>query len=243
MRVLLTRPRAASQVLAARLIDLGHEVLEAPLQDYVPQQPVWPQERPDALICTSAQAPLMLARDDLCDVPLYPIGPATAAAARAMGFRHVMRDAGGERLQLLQQLAAERPTTSWWLCGAANASDLVAEMANLGLHCQRIVCYQMVPAPTLPEAVVARLKSRALDLVLLLSPATSRHWLRLLSQHEIDARWLPAACLSDAVAEPLRDCSWQHLLVAPRPVLDSLLAAAGLTCNMALPPPESTTHG
>ena len=88
MRVLLTRPRPDSEALAARLAAYGVDTLIEPLLTIVPAG----KEEPNlagvqALVVTSANGARALGRvrtrPDGPAFPVYAVGAASAAAARA----------------------------------------------------------------------------------------------------------------------------------------------------------------
>ncbi len=221
MRLLITRAEPDASRVAGQLRVLGHEVLLAAVANCQPLQAVWPQAFPKGLVFTSRQAPALVERDDLKHLPVFPVGSATASAARAAGFTDVRRDAAGDRSQLIQN--AKAMSALWWCCGTHVQDDLVADFRAHGVKLERIPLYNMVAATALPMAVCKAIDNKALDAVLLMSTKTTERFLALLDRHELDAAWLPALCLSDTVADPLRARHWQTVRVAERPDWVSLL--------------------
>ncbi|MBM3519006.1 MAG: uroporphyrinogen-III synthase, partial [Alphaproteobacteria bacterium] len=96
MRVLITRPRAEAERLAADLAARGIEsliepVLEVRFRDVALPDPA----RFQAFLCTSANgARGLAAMTARRDAPLYAVGDATARAAEALGFAKVVSAAG-----------------------------------------------------------------------------------------------------------------------------------------------------
>ncbi len=213
--MLITRAEPDATRVAMALTALGHTVMLAPVACCQALPVVWPLVLPQALVFTSRQAPALVERDDVKHLPVFPIGSATALAARSAGFTDVQADAAGDRGQLVRK--AKRFSELWWCCGTHVQGDLVADMRAHGVILHRIPLYAMVPAFALPDAVCMALKNHELDAVLLMSAKTTERFLALLEQHNIDATWLPALCLSAAVAAPLRAQHWQTVQVASRP--------------------------
>lgn len=92
MRVLILRPEPGSTATARAVTALGHQVITVPLFEIIPLAWDAPAaDRFDAVVMTSANAARYggpeLAR--YARLPLYAVGAATAAAARAAGFDDV----------------------------------------------------------------------------------------------------------------------------------------------------------
>lgn len=98
MRVLILRPEPGNAATAAAVRAMGLEPVVIPLFEV--RAVAWSPPDPDqfdAVVMTSANAARhggeALAR--YTHLPLYAVGEATAAAARAAGFAHVVAGAGG----------------------------------------------------------------------------------------------------------------------------------------------------
>src|SRR5713101_572214 len=95
MRALVTRPREQSETLAAALASRGVEAIIEPLIEVHYCQATIPLAGVQAILCTSANGVRALARSsDERRLPLFAVGDATAARARAEGFAAVW-SAGG----------------------------------------------------------------------------------------------------------------------------------------------------
>jgi uroporphyrinogen-III synthase len=97
MRLLVTRPLDESQALAERLEARGHQAAIEPLLTIAPDllAPL-SLEGVQALLFTSANGVRAFAlRSPRRDLPVYAVGPATAAAAREIGCATV-ESAGGD---------------------------------------------------------------------------------------------------------------------------------------------------
>ncbi|MGH7060798.1 MAG: uroporphyrinogen-III synthase, partial [Stellaceae bacterium] len=96
-QALVTRPREEAEALAAALARRGVAALIEPLLEirYRTAAPL-DLAGAQAVLCTSANGARALARASrVRDLPLFAIGEATAARARALGFSAVA-SAGGD---------------------------------------------------------------------------------------------------------------------------------------------------
>src|SRR5262245_6835476 len=96
MRLLVTRPAADAVEIKAHLVAQGHEVLIEPLveisfEDADPIEVVGVQ----ALVATSRNGLRALANspdfDEALNLPVFAVGPGTAATARALGMTQVLK--------------------------------------------------------------------------------------------------------------------------------------------------------
>lgn len=235
-RVLVTRPAADSARLAARLRAAGHTVCESPLLEVVPVAWTLPDPLPEAIMFTSRQAPAALGDVPavLRDVPVFPVGPGTAAAARAAGFTDVRADGDGDQRRLVEQVAASGSRSVLFLSGAEVRGDPVGALGALGITAERRVVYEAHLAETFSPEAGAALTGNALDWVLLFSPRTARRF-RQLYEALGGARpgilrpdTLRLGCMSAAVARPVRDGGWQSVVIAEAATEAALLAATAL---------------
>ena len=238
MRILVTRAQADSMVLKAHLIAQGHEVLIAPLIATAPL-PVDDVELDgaQALIATSRNAVRALAShpaiETAREIPIYVVGPGTAAAARALGFAHVIEGPrNAEALIALIALQAEvNEGPLIHLAGNVKAVDLGGELRRLGFHIQEPIVYATTLADRLPAAIAARIAAGEVAGVMLFSPQTARTWVRLLTRHDLarKARDIRHFCLSAAVAAALDPLSTTKVEIAVRPSLQEMLALTART--------------
>ncbi len=159
--------------------------------------------------------------------PVFAVGAATAAAARAAGFSDVVSADGGvnELVGLIAKARAGLPGEILHAGPAEPAGDLGGALRRRGLSARGIAVYETVGVP--PEPGREDL-ARSADAVLLHSPKAA----------VVLATWLAerrmahptAFCLSAAVAEPLARTALSGLVVADTPtevaLLEKLVAAA-----------------
>ena len=233
MRVLVTRPEADSQAMAARLAVVGIDAIVAPMLRIVPE-PKGAEQLPEALegvralLFTSANGVVAFAAlHARRDWPVLAVGPATEAAARDAGFAEV-HSADGDQAALVR-LVAERlepgPEPLLHVSGEAVAGDLAAALADRGFAVRRVVLYRAEPVGELPAAARAALAEGTLDGVLLFSPRTAERFVALANSagEGILPRLPVAYCLSPAVAAAASPLPWRAMRVAEEPNLPALL--------------------
>jgi uroporphyrinogen-III synthase len=229
-RVLITRAEPEASALAALIARCGHHGVLAPLAKLQAITVTWPENLPQALVFTSANAPLHLAQGALQSLPVFAIGPRTAAAARDAGFMHFVATSDGDYAQLLQSIIAAPYRHLWHIGGRDVRHDMARDLQPHKITAQAFAVYDMVSNTTLPPPAQAALAARTLDMALIFSPRSAQRAIQLLG----DARlWLPVWALSEAIAAPLRAASWCNVDVASKPNKHMLLAQAGLMCDEA----------
>ncbi|HMA14160.1 MAG: uroporphyrinogen-III synthase [Bacteroidota bacterium] len=233
MRVLVTRPREDAAGLVAALADRGHEALVEPLLTIVPRDAVdWPagHEGAQALLVTSANGVRAFARaDSRRGLPVYAVGDASAAAARALGFRSVTSAAGDVHDLAALVTARVDPKAGPLLHPAAStlAGDLRGMLAAAGFEVLRVVLYDARPVTALSPEAARAIREGAVDAVALFSPRTAAAFAGLVAAAGLQAACagIAAVCLSDAVATALGGTAWRRVAVAARPDQPALLAA------------------
>jgi uroporphyrinogen-III synthase len=230
--VLVTRPRAQAEVTAAALRALGHEpLLDAMLE-------IEPLHLPDlagredvaAVVLTSANAVTALPAS-LAGLPVFAVGAATAAAARAAGCRDVR--AGSDDGRALAGIVASAlpPGAGAVLHLAAEEvrEGLEAGLRAAGLAYRRAVAYRALPSAGLAPATGRALAAGRLDAALFFSPRTAAVFAAHVRTAGIGEglRATFAACLSPAVADEVRGLPWREVRVAAAPGQAALLALLG----------------
>jgi uroporphyrinogen-III synthase len=213
MHVLITRPERDCGELKSRLVAFGCEVTAAPLIA-IEFNAIAASELDGAigLIATSrnglralAQSPGLKAAQSL---PLFAVGPATAALADELGFINVIMGAGtaADLVPIIKDHAGTRQGCFAHLAGDNLAFDLGAALNARGLIYQRIKAYRSVAAKAPDKRIVALLASRSLDAVILMSPRTASVWASLVRAlpEPPDLTKVVHICLSDAAAKALQ---------------------------------------
>ena len=234
MRVLLTRPRAESEVLAARLSRHGIECLIEPL---LAVHDIGGAELDlggvQALLVTSANGARALGRATPGDaaaraLPVFTVGDASAAAAREAGLTHV-ESAGGDVVALADLVVLRLDPAAGailHIAGSVAAGDLAGELGRAGFEVRRAVLYRAEPAASLTAAAKHALAGGKIGAVLLYSPRTAATFAALVQAAGLASACdrMEALCLSAAVADALNGLALAHVRIAPQPTEAALFA-------------------
>jgi uroporphyrinogen-III synthase len=231
LRALVTRPRAEAAALAEALMARGIEAIIEPLLDiHYRDGPAPDLAGVQAVLCTSANGVRALARlSRERAVPLFAVGEASAARARAEGFTHVA-SAGGN-VDDLALLARERlrPGKGRLLhvAGSDVAGDLAGQLCSAGFTVDRAVLYEARPAAGLSAGSVQALTAGLVDFALLFSPRTATIFARLAEQAGIAAALhnVTALSISAAADAALAGTEFRARHIAATPDQPGLLAA------------------
>lgn len=228
MRLLVTRPQPAADASATRLRALGHDVLVSPLLATVATRWAPPDDLPAALLLTSASAVRLGAIPAAYRaLPVFTVGTATAAAARAAGFGDV-RDAHGDVAAALALAVHSGVARLLHLAGADRTDPDVPQ----GLTVDVRTVYAAELAALSPVAATA-LHSGAVDAAMLYSPRTAAHFAALVDAAGVDRAGVALAALSPAVAATA-GAGWRAVAVAAEPNEDALFAAVAALCDKAV---------
>lgn len=221
MRALLVlRPAPGGAATARRAVAGGHDAVAAPLFTIAPCAWDAPAAaRHDALMLTSANAvrqagPALAGYHAL---PVYAVGAATAAAARAAGFADV-RGGAADAAALAATMAGDGITRPLHLAGRDHdARD------HPGLTIVRRIVYRADPVDRLPAPAAAALGQGAV--ALLHSPRAAASFARLVDAAGLARAAIPIAAISRKAAAAAGP-GWQAIAIAERPDDAALLAAA-----------------
>jgi len=200
MKIWVTRSAPGAEATAARLRDLGHEPIVAPVLVVSPLDVRLDLSGVDVLAFTSANAVRAYAAlTPRRDLPVWTVGVSTAQAARKAGFERVT-SSDGDVADLGVRLAADlsRGAVVKHPCALELAGDLASPLAAVGVTLRPAPIYQTVVA-AVDGAIRAALASA--EIVLLHSPKGARALNRLLAVHPTTVQ--RALCLSPAVAAAL----------------------------------------
>lgn len=230
MSILVTRPHPDNEATAANLRTRGHAVLLAPALKFEPVAFHGEREADySAVIVTSANALRAIASQlpdlGLLDLPLFAVGEHTADVAREVGFAEVIV-AGGDAISLRDKVVQsarakmlKKKGTLLYLAGADLSRDLGGELGAEGLRVVTQTTYRMAPVKHLPREVCAGFAAYGIEAVLHYSRRSARAFLEAARDEgvEISALAIPHCCLSEAVADVLRDAGASQVLVAAAP--------------------------
>ncbi len=228
---LVTRPRAEAATLAASLAARGVSAIIEPLLDiHYRSGPVPDLAGVQAILCTSANGVRALAR--LCDeraLPLFAVGEASAARARAEGFARVA-SADGAATDLARLVSTRlRPADGPLLhvTGSVVAGDLASTLRARGFTVERAVLYEAQVAAALSEAASEALAAGGIDVALFFSPRTAAIFAQLIEDAGLAeaVRPVTAISISAAADAALQPIAFRARHVAARPNQAHLLAA------------------
>ncbi len=152
---------------------------------------------------------------------VFCVGAATAAEAKAAGFRSIL-SGDGDVAALAQRIGTRQRELAGGVVlhpGAVKpAGDLVGALAKAGIEARALPLYDSVPAP-LPAQFAEQLDK--IDVALVHSPKAARVLAKLLRKNP--APQLRALCLSRAVARPLSRIELAERAWAPIPNEAALL--------------------
>lgn len=202
MRLIITRPKADAERLAARLTSRGHTPVLCPLMKITHRRNiVLPSVKLQAVCASSANgldADVDWSR--LAALPFHAVGPQSADAAQRRGFRAVHIATGGNLTGLVAVIAAKASPAAGavlYLSGADVSGDLVGLLGPHGIAVERVIAYDVLP--THPENLSTTITGA--DGVMLYSPRAAKLWVAATSN--IDTAALHHFCLSAKVAAQL----------------------------------------
>jgi uroporphyrinogen-III synthase len=217
MRFLVTRASGAASAFAEDLRRLGHGAVLAPLfrVRFFPG-PALDVTGFAAVLVTSANGLAALARRSASrDVPLFTVGPETAAAAQAAGFADV-RCADGDRRDLAALISRAVPAGSRLL----HATGMDGRTVPIdGYQVQRAELYEMEAAPHMPEDGARALRDRSLAGAFFFSPRAAEVFRVTVENDGMDGfcAGLDAYCIGAVTANFLRPLKFAHFYIASRP--------------------------
>jgi uroporphyrinogen-III synthase len=230
MRVLVTRPEPEASLSAAALRRLGHDPIAAPVLDIVLDRAVAIDPAGlQAIAVTSVNAVKALAERGLGSLPLYAVGDATAAAARAAGFSIVI-SAGGRAGDLVEAVRCGCVPTQGailYAAGRDRSGDVDGDLRRAGFTVRLVEVYRAEPVRALAAEAVAALGEGAVDAALVFSRRSGEILVSRLTELQMPhiPVHLAVAAISEAAAEPFRRAGFARIRVAARPTADALYEA------------------
>lgn len=226
MKILLTRPADDSAETAALLAAQGHQALIAPLLTLQFQAgPDVALDGVQAILATSANGIRALARrTPRRDVPVYAVGPQTAAEAQKLGFCAV-RSADGNADDLAAAAKAwASPTQGALLHVAGEGNDAKLVRALTGFAVRQEILYGVRPVSHLPDVAHAALARGEVDAALFFSPRSAETFRLCALPLALPLNRVLAACISLATAQALTPLVFARTAIAARPNQTELLA-------------------
>lgn len=233
MRLLVTRPRPDADKQAEKLRALGHEALVEPLIEIAFRDiGRLPLQGVQALVATSRNGLRALARNEALErarkLPLFAVGPATAAMAEALGIRriHVCDGRAAGMADRIARECAPEAGALLHLAGSRLAADLKGEMEQRGFRVEQPRLYESLRVASLSGALIDAVSANELDGVLLMSRFTARSWVELVGEAgvSVSAARLRHYCFSADVAAGLEGLAGVRVAAPANPDEDDLLA-------------------
>ena len=222
MRLIVTRPRSDGERTQAALLEAGHRAILAPLLEiHRLPGPGLALAGVSALIATSANAvEALAARTQSRDLPLFVVGPHSAAVAREAGFSTVYSGNGGADGLVPHILQRLPPATSvlFHAAPAQSAGTLELELSHHGYQLRREILYEARAVGTLPHAAADSLSAGTADGALFYSPRSARIFARLVTAAGLAprCRGLQAFCISAKAAQGLAHLPFAERRIAPQ---------------------------
>ena len=188
-----------------------------------------PADRIQAVLLTSAAA-LPSMSSNYHHLPVFAVGDATAAAARAAGFIKIASAAGDASALAKLVTTRLRPEAGTLLFpGAARlAADIGPALRAQGFRVLRRIVYRTVAASRLPAEALAALAAGLVSHALFFSPGSARafaaHVLSERPEVLLHCTQTEALAISAATAAALAPLQWRRIRVASRPNQDEVLA-------------------
>jgi uroporphyrinogen-III synthase len=227
--VIVTRPREEGAPFAERLAARGMTAILSPVLEIRLIDIAGELGGADALAFTSQNGlKSYLASHGRTHLPVFAVGAATAAAARAAGFAEVSSAEGDGAA--LADLIARRLTPDaaiLHVAGRDEAFNLAGALKARGFPARRAVGYAAEAAGSLSaEAITALAAPTGALWVALFSARSARVFLDLAGRAGVGEkrRGVGAACLSRTIAEAAGP-GWRETRIAARPSAAALIEA------------------
>lgn len=228
MRVLVTRPRQDAEEIAVLLRAAGHAPVLAPLLEVnFHDGATLALDDVQAILATSANGIRALARRSARrDIPVFAVGPQTAAAAQDAGFSQI-RNADGDALALADA------TTRWatpekgallHVSGGSGEGRLADTLTQAGFTLRKAVLYEVTTRDHLPPEAAKALAEGVIDAALFFSPRSARIFRDCVSRENLACDSVLAACISAATAHALTPLRFAAVRIAAAPNQAALLA-------------------
>ena len=241
-KILLTRPRAASERWAALLAAHGFDSVIEPLLIIEPTQELRPTGHFQAIILTSANAPdaLDAMRDsinDLLTLPCFCVGVSTAAVARAIGFTNIiagLSDGATLARKIITSLEDKsRPLLH--IAGDKVEGRMHDILVEQGFVLTSWIVYRAHAVDDLSASLRAAFAAGEFAAVPVFSPRSARILVSLIEKSHLSQACSKtiAVGLSQAVADMLQTLPWRHLRVAATPLEEDVLTCLELSMTQS----------
>lgn len=228
--VLLTRPYDDSLSTAHKLAEFGYSCLIDPMLnvDYYTREHIQFKNpmKLQACILTSQRAVKALAMLAISQsVPIFVVGPGTAAAVRQQGYKVVIQghgDGAGLLPELYRWLQPNKGTIVYF-SGEETRFDFVSHLSINGYDIQRYLVYRTLETAHLQVETIDALQHNKIAVILYYSPKSARRFNELALSLDYLLKDVKAICLSSAVAAELT-LPFADKVVASQPHEQAMIA-------------------
>ncbi|MDG2242378.1 MAG: uroporphyrinogen-III synthase [Rhodospirillaceae bacterium] len=202
----------------------GHDVVTAPT--LTPRPVPWPVsalDGIDALVVTSQVAVKCLEQFPVSrDLPVFAVGPSTAAASLEAGFNEVT-NGGGTAEKLLHTIDTAAFKRGLYLSARQVSRDLAHDRPS---RIKRQIIYDMTPAQSLPDLVINMITSGQRVVVPFYSPRAFQVFESLIAHHGLGAHISQATAIAihHRIFEA-QTLSWGQIHVAAAPDGEGMIEA------------------
>jgi len=228
MKVLVTRPAEDGAEIARKLAEMGHEALLVPLLtvELLDGEPL-KLDDVQAILATSANGVRALAgRTRARDLPLFAVGPQTAAAAEKAGFIRV-RNAAGDARTLAEQVTDWADPAAGILLharGEEAGGELAQTLRAKGYQVRGEALYRVRAAREFPAEAADLSRGGRAQAALFFSPRSAKVFAECATRAGLSTKGLIAVCISQNTADALQGLAFSEIRVAAAPNQTDLLA-------------------
>lgn len=232
--IVVTRPLGDESLLRDELVERGYHVIHEPLTEIFLRHNVRMEVEhaiasdPDAIIITSKHAIQALAMlTELRDMFLLCVGGVTANIATQLGFERVSV-AGGTVDGIIDYIldCYDEDSRFLYISGEDITADLGDALSVRGMNLERIVVYDAIASEALSDTLVEQLRRGQIDTLTFFSARTAQIFLSLAEKSGAVSTLekIDAFCLSESIAEVVKENNWQGVYSADKPTLASLVS-------------------
>jgi uroporphyrinogen-III synthase len=215
MKILITRPIAKAQELAAQITSLGHTPIIAPLIEITDVRSIYTNI---ACIITSQHALTQLENKQ---TKLFILGKQTTKLAKSMGFSNATC-IGKNIKELKKNISLSEQLL--YVCGT-NVTETLNEFSNI----KREIVYKANSIQTPSPSLVEFLELNELKAALFFSNRTAETFISLVNKHRLNIKFddIIAFSLSSKISDYLKTYGFNKCYTASEPTLSSLLTLIG----------------
>ncbi|RMB00567.1 uroporphyrinogen-III synthase [Eilatimonas milleporae] len=183
-RVLVTRPQDEAENTATLLTKMGFDVEICSMIRVMPVSFAFPHPS-RSIIVTSKNG----VRHGLTNLPdrdrsIFAVGEATAAEARALGYKNVTIGPGTvkELMPMLTECGLDLKRAFAYLAGEDISYDITGALQNQGIDADTVTVYQTRPLEALPPAIIDQFAAGEIQVALFYSPRAASIFEELLAE-------------------------------------------------------------